>query len=61
MVSNPDNTTGILCSIDAEQKVMSAFLILIACVSLKITNLDTTALKTVESGIHHDASERLLK
>jgi hypothetical protein len=61
MVSNTDNTKWILYSINAEQKVMSAFPILIACVSHKITNLDMMVLKTVERKIYHDASERLLK
>lgn len=44
-----------------KQKDISAFLILIACVSLKITNLDMMALRMVERKIRHDAFERLLK
>jgi hypothetical protein len=48
-------TNGTLDSIDSEQKVMSAFPILIACVSLMMINLGMTALKMVERKIYHDA------
>ena len=47
--------TGILDSIDSKQMVMSAFLILIAYVSLKMINLGMMALKMDERKIHHDA------
>jgi hypothetical protein len=48
-------TNGTLGSIDAEQKVMSAFPILIACVSLMMIKLGMKALKMVERKIYHDA------
>lgn len=51
----------VLYSINVKQKVMLAFPILIACVSLKILNLDTTALKMVEKDVCCNAFERLLK
>jgi hypothetical protein len=50
-----------LYSINEKQKVMSAFPILIACVSLKIPNLDMMTLKMVERNMRRDAFERLLK
>jgi hypothetical protein len=48
--------TGTLDSIDSKQKVMSAFLILIAYVSLKMIDLGMMALKMDEKKIYHDAS-----
>lgn len=44
-----------------KQRVMSAFPILIACVSLKILKLDMMALKMVERNVDCNAFKRLFK
>lgn len=50
-----------LYKVNVEQEVMSAFPILIACVSLKIPNLDMIPLKMVERNLGCNAFERLFK
>jgi len=51
----------VLYIVNVKQKVMSASRILIACVSLKILNLDMMALKMVEINVYCDASKSSLK